>query len=81
MTQAKSKDQVRRYIRLTHLIPELLSMVDENKIAFNPAVELSYLSHSEQLILLDAIKQKRLHTLSCAKHTVKEVVTGGDTQP
>lgn len=52
-----SKDQVRRYIRLTHLIPELLSMVDENKIAFNPAVELSYLSHSEQFILLDAIKQ------------------------
>ena len=53
----ESKDQVRRYIRLTHLIPELLSMVDENKIAFNPAVELSYLSHSEQFILLDAIKQ------------------------
>lgn len=53
----ESKDQVRRYIRLTHLIPELLSIVDENKIAFNPAVELSYLSHSEQFILLDAIKQ------------------------
>ena len=53
----ESKDQVRRYIRLTHLIPELLSMVDENKIAFNPAVELSYLSQSEQFILLDAIKQ------------------------
>lgn len=53
----ESKDQVRRYIRLTHLIPQLLSMVDENKIAFNPAVELSYLSQSEQLILLDAIKQ------------------------
>lgn len=53
----ESKDQVRRYIRLTYLIPELLSMVDENKIAFNPAVELSYLSRSEQFILLDAIKQ------------------------
>ena len=52
-----SKNQVLRYIRLTHLIPELLSMVDETKIAFNPAVELSYLSHSEQFILLDAIKQ------------------------
>lgn len=52
-----SKNQVLRYIRLTHLIPELLSMVDENKMAFNPAVELSYLSHSEQIILLDAIKQ------------------------
>lgn len=53
----ESERQIHRYIRLTHLIPELLSMVDQNKIAFNPAVELSYLSHSEQLILLDAIKQ------------------------
>ncbi len=51
----KSKDQVRRYIRLTYLIPELLSMVDENKIAFNPAVEISYLDREEQLTLLDAI--------------------------
>ena len=53
----ESRNQIQRYIRLTHLIPQLLSMIDENKIAFNPAVELSYLSHSEQLILLDAIKQ------------------------
>ena len=53
----ESERQIHRYIRLTHLMPELLSMVDENKIAFNPAVELSYLSHSEQFILLDAIKQ------------------------
>ena len=44
----ESKDQVRRYIRLTYLIPELLEMVDENKIAFNPAVEISYLEQSEQ---------------------------------
>lgn len=51
----ESKDQVRRYIRLTYLIPELLSMVDENKIAFNPAVEISYLDRDEQLTLLDAI--------------------------
>ena len=51
----ESKDQVRRYIRLTYLIPELLTMVDENKIAFSPAVEISYLEHSEQLVLLDAI--------------------------
>ena len=50
-----SKNQVLRYIRLTYLIPELLTMVDENKIAFNPAVEISYLEHSEQLVLLDAI--------------------------
>ena len=51
----ESKDQVRRYIRLTYLIPELLSMVDDGKIAFNPAVEISYLSKDEQRILLDAM--------------------------
>ena len=53
----ESKDQVRRYIRLTYLIPELLEMVDENKIAFNPAVEISYLDKSEQRVLLDAMEQ------------------------
>ena len=52
----ESKDQVRRYIRLTYLIHELLSMVDENKIAFNPAVEISYLEQSEQRVLLDAME-------------------------
>ncbi len=52
----ESKDQVRRYIRLTHLLPELLSMVDDGKIAFSPAVELSYLQSSEQQILLDAME-------------------------
>jgi ParB family transcriptional regulator, chromosome partitioning protein len=51
-----SKNQVLRYIRLTYLIPELLSMVDENKIAFNPAVELSYLESSEQRVLLNAME-------------------------
>ena len=51
-----SRNQVLRYIRLTYLIPELLSMVDENKIAFNPAVEISYLEQSEQQVLLDAME-------------------------
>lgn len=50
-----SRNQVLRYIRLTYLIPELLSMVDDGKIAFNPAVEISYLEHSKQLVLLDAM--------------------------
>lgn len=50
-----SERQIQRYIRLTYLIPELLSMVDDNKIAFNPAVEISYLGRDEQLTLLDAI--------------------------
>ena len=50
-----SERQVHRYIRLTYLIPELLTMVDENKIAFSPAVEISYWEHLEQLVLLDAM--------------------------
>lgn len=52
----ESRNQIKRYIRLTYLIPELLSMVDENKIAFNPAVEISYLDKSEQRVLLDAME-------------------------
>lgn len=50
-----SERQIQRYIRLTCLISELLSMVDDKKIAFNPAVEISYLDRDEQLTLLDAI--------------------------
>lgn len=52
----ESRNQIKRYIRLTYLIPELLSMVDENKMAFNPAVEISYLEQSEQRVLLDAME-------------------------
>lgn len=52
----ESRNQVKRFIRLTYLIPELLSMVDENKIAFNPAVEISYLDQSEQRALLSAME-------------------------
>lgn len=51
----ESKDQVRRYIRLTELIPELLDLVDEGRIAFRPAVELSYLQKEEQNALLKQI--------------------------
>lgn len=51
----ESKTQVQRYIRLTELIPELLDMVDEKKIAFNPAVELSYLKKEEQKDFLEAM--------------------------
>lgn len=50
-----SKDQVRRFIRLTNLIPEILDMVDNKRIALNPAVELSYLKPTEQEMLLDAM--------------------------
>ena len=51
----ESSSQIKRYIRLTELIPELLDMVDENKIAFRPAVELSYLTETEQHNLLNSI--------------------------
>ena len=54
-TQNESRDKVFRYIRLTHLIPELLDKVDEGIIALSPAVELSYLSEAQQKILLDAM--------------------------
>ena len=56
MDAGESRNQVQRYIRLTYLIPELLEMVDENKIAFNPAVEISYLEQSEQRVLLNAME-------------------------
>ena len=51
-----SKDTIRRFIRLTNLVPELLDMVDEKKIAFNPAVELSYLDESQQRDFLEAME-------------------------
>jgi ParB family chromosome partitioning protein len=54
----ESDRQVQRYIRLTELIPELLTMVDENKIAFRPAVEISYLKPDEQAYLLETIRSE-----------------------
>lgn len=52
----ESRKQVQRYIRLTHLIPELLELVDQKKISFNPAVELSYLTEPEQRDFLEAMQ-------------------------
>ena len=52
----QSRETVRRFIRLTNLVPELLDMVDEKKIAFNPAVELSYLDESQQRDFLEAMQ-------------------------
>ncbi len=54
-----SKSQIKRYIRLTELIPPLLDMVDERKIAFNPAYELSFLTKDEQNLLLDAMDSEQ----------------------
>lgn len=55
----ESRNQIQRFIRLTELIPNLLDMVDERKIAFNPAVELSYLKKEEQTLLLEAMDSEQ----------------------
>ena len=62
----ESRNQIQRYIRLTELAPELQEMVDNKKIAFTPAVELSYLSESEQQLLLDAMDSEQA-TLSLSQ--------------
>jgi ParB family chromosome partitioning protein len=56
-TADESARQIQRYIRLTHLIPELLQQVDEGRIALNPAVEISYLNGNSQHVLLEAMRQ------------------------
>ena len=72
-----SKTQVRRYIRLTNLIPELLELVDEEKIALTPAVELSYLTDEEQYSLLGTIEEEdRTPSLSQAVRFKKLSQTG-----
>ena len=60
----QSRNQIQRYIRLTELIPELLDMVDEKKIALNPAYELSFLKKEEQAQLLDAMDSEQATPLS-----------------
>ena len=55
----ESRNQVQRYIRLTHLIPELLELVDQKKISFNPAVELSYLTAYKQRDFLQAMEDSK----------------------
>ena len=57
-SQGESRDQVFRYIRLTYLIPEILQMMDEQKIALTPAVELSYLTESQQRDLLETMESE-----------------------
>ena len=75
-----SKSQVKRYIRLTNLIPEILDMVDEKKIAFNPAGELSYLQPSEQKEFLEAMDYAQASpSLSQAQRLKKLSQEGGCT--
>ena len=76
----ESKTQVQRFIRLTNLIPEILDMVDEKKIAFNPAVELSYLKPSEQKEFLEAMDYEQASpSLSQAQRLKKLSQEGGCT--
>ena len=75
-----SKNQIFRYIRLTNLIPEILDMVDEKKIAFSPAVELSYLKPSEQKEFLEAMDYAQASpSLSQAQRLKKLSQEGGCT--
>lgn len=75
-----SKNQIFRYIRLTNLIPDILDMVDEKKIAFNPAVELSYLKPSEQKEFLEAMDYAQASpSLSQAQRLKKLSQEGGCT--
>ena len=73
----ESKTQIQRFIRLTNLVPELLDMVDEKKIAFNPAVELSYLDESQQRAFLEAMNDtQNAPSLSQAQHLKKMAQQG-----
>ena len=73
-----SKDTVRRYIRLTELIPEIRDMVDEKKIAFNPAVELSYLKPEEQREFLDAMDYAQAAPSLSQAQRLKKLSQEGD---
>ena len=73
----ESKTQIQRFIRLTNLVPELLDMVDEKEIAFNPAVELSYLDESQQRDFLEAMNDtQNAPSLSQAQHLKKMAQQG-----
>ena len=73
-----SKNQIFRYIRLTNLIPEILDMVDEKKIAFNPAVELSYLKPSEQKEFLEAMDYAQASPSLSQAQRLKKLSQEGD---
>ena len=73
-----SKDTIRRFIRLTNLIPELLDMVDEKKISFNPAVELSYLDESQQRDFLEAMEDTQNAPSLSQAQLLKKMAQQGD---
>lgn len=73
----ESKNQIFRYIRLTELIPSILEMVDEKQIAFNPAVEISYLTEKEQTELLETMKQEENTPSLSQAQRLKKLSQGG----
>ena len=74
----ESRNQIQRFIRLTNLIPELLDMVDEKKIAFNPAVELSYLDESQQRDFLEAMNDTQNAPSLSQAQQLKKMAQQGD---
>ena len=72
-----SKNQIFRYIRLTNLIPEILDQVDEGKIKFNPAVELSYLKPDEQKEFLEAMDYAQTTPSLSQAQRIKNMSQGG----
>ena len=74
----ESRNQIQRFIRLTNLIPELLDMVDEKKIAFNPAVELSYLDESQQRDFLEAMEDTQNAPSLSQAQQLKKMAQQGD---
>ena len=74
----ESARQIQRYIRLTELIPPLLDMVDERKIAFNPAYELSFLTKDEQRLLLDAMDSEQATPSLSQAHRLKQFSQRGE---
>ena len=73
-----SRNQVHRFFRLTNLIPELLDMVDEKKISFNPAVELSYLDESQQRDFLEAMEDTQNAPSLSQAQQLKKMAQQGD---
>ena len=74
----ESGRQVQRFIRLTNLVPELLDMVDEKKIAFNPAVELSYLDEAQQRDFLEAMQDTQNAPSLSQAQQLKKIAQQGD---
>ena len=74
----ESRNQIQRYIRLTNLIPELLEMVDQKQISFNPAVELSYLAPEEQEVFMQAMDEVQASPSLSQAQRLKKLAQEGD---